>query len=104
MYKNITADIKKYRLDDPGFHQLHKKGEERSDFGMDSTGELINAAFGLYSSADLKGSIGPVKTEYFRIGLIRKGSVTFNVGLESFSAVRNGIIFGFPGRYFPCAI
>ena len=29
MYKNISAEIKKYRLDDPGFHQLHKKGEEK---------------------------------------------------------------------------
>ena len=67
---------------------------------MDATGELINGAFGLYSSADLKKSIGPVKTEYFRMGLIRRGMVTLNIGLESFSAVRNGIIFGFPGQIF----
>ena len=82
MYKNIHPEIKRYKLDDPGFHRLHKEGEEKSDFGIDNTGELIDGSFALYSSADLKKNIGPVKTEYFRIGLVRKGTVTFGVGLE----------------------
>ncbi len=99
MYKSIPTDIKKYTLS-PALHKLHKKGLEKSDFGMDSSNELIDGGFGLYSSADLKSRLGPVKTEYYRIGLIRKGTITFDIGLETFHPVRNSVVFGFPGQVF----
>jgi AraC-like DNA-binding protein len=99
MYKNFQKDIKQYYLD-PSLHKLHKEGNVKSDFGMDSSTDLLEGGFGLYSSADLKKRIGPVKTEYFRIGLIRTGKVNFDIGLETFRAERNNIIFGFPGQVF----
>ncbi|MEO8146350.1 MAG: helix-turn-helix domain-containing protein [Bacteroidia bacterium] len=99
MYKNIPTEIKKYNLE-PSVHKLHKQGLEKSDFGLDSSSELIENGFGLYSSADLKSPIGPIKTQYFRISLIRKGTVTFDIGLETFHPVRNNIVFGFPGQIF----
>lgn len=99
MYKSISSGIKKYTLD-ATLHKLHKKSTEKSDFGMDNTSELLDGGFGLYSSANTKTSIGPIKTEYYRIGLIRKGSAAFTIGLETFHPVRNTIIFGFPGQLF----
>lgn len=99
MYKNFQKDIKQYYLG-PSLHKLHKEGAGKSDFGMDSSPELLDGGFGLYSSADLKKRIGPVKTEYFRIGLIRSGNFTIDIGLETFHPARNSIIFGFPGQVF----
>ena len=67
---------------------------------MDNTSELIDGGFGIYSTANTKKNIGPVKTEYYRIGIVRSGSATFTIGLETFLPVRNAIIFGFPGQLF----
>ncbi len=67
---------------------------------MDNTPELIDGGFGLYSTANLKGEIEPIKTEYFRISLTRSGQATFNIGLEKHQPVRNTIVFGIPGQIF----
>lgn len=67
---------------------------------MDNTSELIDGDFGLYSTANTKSIIGPIKTEYYRIGLIRSGSATYTIGLETFQPVRNTIVFGFQGQLF----
>ena len=99
MYKTFQKDIKKYYLD-PSLYQLHKEGPVKSDFGMDNSAGLLDGGFGLYSSANLKKRIGPVKTEYFRIGLVCSGTVNVDIGLETFQPVRNGIILGFPGQVF----
>ena len=45
----------------------------------------------------MKKRIMPIKTEYFRIGLITKGNVNIDIGLEKFRLAHNSIIFGFPG-------
>ncbi len=99
MYKSLTAEIKKYALD-ATLHALHKEGMGKSDFGMNNTSALINGGFGLYSTENTKPRIGVIKTEYYRIALIRSGSVTFTIGLETFQPVRNTIVFGFPGQLF----
>ena len=99
MYKNVPSDIKKHLLDTSLF-KIHKEGMEHSDFGMDNTSELIDNSFGLYSALDLKERIGPIKTEYFRVSLIRKGNVYIDIGLEKFRPVRDCIVFGFPGQVF----
>ena len=51
----------------PSFYIEHKKGLERSDFGLDNSNELIADGMGLYSTTDMKSKIGPIKTEFFRI-------------------------------------
>lgn len=99
MYKDFGNELKKYRLD-PSIHKLHKEGIAKSDFGLDNSSELISGGFGLYSSSDIKKRIGPIKTEYYRIALIRSGKVKIDIGLETFIAMRNSIVFGFPGQVF----
>ncbi|MCC6815167.1 MAG: AraC family transcriptional regulator [Saprospiraceae bacterium] len=99
MYKSVPADIKKINLD-ADLYKLHKSGKSDSDFGMDKTAELLDGGFGLYSTIDLKESIGPIKTQYFRISLTRKGSATFDIGLEKYHTQRDSILFGIPGQIF----
>lgn len=99
MYKSVPSDLKRINLN-ADLYQLHKTGEGNSDFGMDNTAELLDDGFGLYSTTDLKKSIGPIKTQYFRISLTRKGSATFDIGLEKYNTSRNSILFGIPGQIF----
>lgn len=99
MYKSLTSEIKKYALD-ATLHTLHKEGLGKSGFGMNNTSALLDGGFGLYSTENTKTSIGIVKTEYYRIGLIRSGSAVYTIGLETFQPVRNAIVFGFPGQLF----
>ncbi|MBK9250159.1 MAG: helix-turn-helix domain-containing protein [Ignavibacteria bacterium] len=99
MYKSIPSEIKKYTLD-PTLHALHKLNSTSANFGMDNTSELLDGGFGLYSTVNTKRSIGPAKTEYYRIGLIRSGTAKYSIGLETFQPVRNTIVFGVPGQVF----
>lgn len=99
MYKSVHPDLKKIDLDND-LYNLHKSGKGDSDFGMDNTAELLEEGFGLYSTIDLKKNIGPIKTQYFRISLTRKGSATFDIGLEKYTTKRDSILFGIPGQIF----
>ena len=99
MYKNIPTDLKKFLLDS-SLYKLHKEGIVKSDFGMDNSAKLLDEGFGLYSTADLKKNIGPMKTDYFRISLTLSGNAHFDIGLEKYNATRNYIVFGFPGQVF----
>jgi AraC family transcriptional activator of pobA len=99
MYKSVPSDIKKIKLNSD-LYKLHKNGTGKSDFGMDNTSDLLDSGFGLYSTIDLNKNIGPVKTEYFRISLTRKGTASFDIGLEKYQPQRNYILFGIPGQIF----
>src|SRR5687768_14095298 len=99
MYKSVPSGLKKINLD-RDLYKLHKNGTVKSDFGMDNTSELLENGFALYSTADLKKTIGPIKTQYFRISLTINGNASFGVGLEKYSPKRNSILFGIPGQIF----
>lgn len=97
--KKSSTEINTYELD-ASLYQLHKDDTVRSDFGLDNSSELIEGSFGLYSSANVKSSIGPVKTQYYRMALVRAGTANFDLGIESYHPVRDSIVFGFPGQVF----
>ncbi len=99
MYKSIPADIKKVRLD-ANLYALHKSGTSIADFGMDNTPNLLDNGFGLYSTVNIKPTIGPMKTQFYRIGLMIKGSAHFSVGLEQYNPQAGHMLFGFPGQVF----
>lgn len=97
--KKSSEDIKTYQLD-PALYRLHKDESVRSDFGLDNSDQLIEGGFGLYSSANIKARIGPIKTQYYRVSLVRSGTAHFDLGLETYRPVRDSIVFGFPGQVF----
>lgn len=79
---------------------VHKEGTVDSNFGLDNTPELIGDGFGLYSSARVREKIGPLKSNFYRIGFCRAGSLQVDCGLETFTHLRNTIHFNFPGQIF----
>jgi AraC-like DNA-binding protein len=91
--------IKKVPLD-AAFYKMQKTGIAQDNFGLDNSSELLGAGFGLYSTANMAPGIGPVKTEFYRIALTRRGSLQVKLGLEAFHPHRNTIVFGFPGQVF----
>jgi len=97
--KKSATDIKTYHLD-TALYRLHKDDALHSDFGLDNSSTLIEGGFGLYSSANIKTSIGPVKTQYYRVALVRAGSAKIDIGIETYQPVRDCIVFGFPGQVF----
>lgn len=99
MKKQQAKDIPVYKLDNQ-YIFVHKEGLVDSDFGLDNSTELVAGGFGLYSSAKVRGKIGPLKSEFFRIALCRRGFVTVDCGLESFTHQRNTIHFNFPSQLF----
>lgn len=97
--KKTGADIKTYHLDS-ALYRLHKDDALHSDFGLDNSSELIEGGFGLYSSANLKPNIGPIKTQYYRVALVRCGTANFDLGIETYRPQRDSVVFGFPGQVF----
>ncbi len=95
----MSTEIKTYNLD-RNYLFVHKENVANSDFGLDNTTELIEGGFGLYSSAHVKERIGPLKSDFFRIALCKRGAVSVDCGLETFKHQRNTIHFNFPSQIF----
>lgn len=91
--------IKSYQLD-KNYLYVHKHGVVDSLFGMDNTPELIGNGFGMYSSRNVKSKIGPLKSQFYRIGFCRQGTLQVDFGLETFTHSRDTIHFNFPGQLF----
>jgi AraC-like DNA-binding protein len=82
------------------YRSVHKEGEIASAFGMDVSNALLDGGFGLYSSEGVKARIGPLKSEFYRIGFCLRGSLEVNCGLETFRHQSGTIHFNFPGQIF----
>ena len=95
----MAKAIKSYKLD-KNYLLVHKHGTVDSGFGMDNTPDLIENGFGMYSSRNVRGKIGPLKSQFFRIGFCRKGSLQVDFGLETFTHRKDTIHFNFPGQLF----
>jgi AraC family transcriptional regulator, transcriptional activator of pobA len=95
----MSTEIKTYPLD-RNYLFVHKENTTNSDFGLDNTTELIDGGFGLYSSERVKGKIGPLKSDFYRIAICRRGFVDVDCGLETFTHQRNTIHFNFPSQLF----
>lgn len=97
--KKTVNEIREHHLD-PTLFRVHKDENIHSDFGMDHSNELVQGGFGLYSTVNTKNNIGPIKSQYFRISLVRAGRASFNIGIETYQPVADSIVFGFPGQVF----
>lgn len=95
----MSKEIKTYHLDNR-YLFVHKESITDSDFGLDNTNELIDNGFGLYSSVRVKDRIGPLKSQFYRIAICRRGFVNVDCGLETFTHQRNTIHFNFPSQLF----
>lgn len=97
--KKEIKNIPSFNLD-AKYLFVHKEEMVESNFGLDNTTELIDKGFGLYSSVKVREKIGPLKSQFYRIGFCRKGSLQVDCGLETFTHYRDTIHFNFPGQLF----
>lgn len=91
--------IPSFKLDKKYFF-IHKEDVTESDFGTDNTPELIDQGFGIYSSKMVRSLIGPLKSQFYRIGFCRKGTLEVDFGLETFKHEKDTIHFNYPGQLF----
>lgn len=79
---------------------LHKAELVATGFGQDDTWALIGGGFGLYSSAGMHASLGPVRSSYYRVGYCRAGSYSVEVGVQHGQLVPGGVHCIGPEQYF----
>ncbi len=91
--------IPSFKLDSE-YRSVHKEKTATSSFGMDSTSNLLDGGFGLYSSEGVRAKIGPLKSQFYRIGFCLRGSLDVDCGLERFTHQAGTIHFNFPGQLF----
>lgn len=97
--KQDNTNLNPHHLDST-FHKVHKESAVNSGFGLDNTTELIDNGFGLYSSAGLRMKIGPIKSVFYRLGIVLRGEVKVNCGLETYQAHPQSLVCTFPGQIF----
>jgi AraC family transcriptional regulator, transcriptional activator of pobA len=81
LYKNKDKTIPTYTLDN--FRSVHRLENDSSSFGYNAIDKsrIING-FELYSSEGLVCSVGPLKSEFYRISIMVSGTLDMRIGLE----------------------
>ncbi|NII84280.1 MULTISPECIES: helix-turn-helix domain-containing protein [unclassified Pedobacter] len=97
--KNFIKDIPKYDL--KNFKTVHRENEKTSPFGYNLIQDSkIVRGFEMYSSEGLVNSIGPLKSDFYRISITVKGSLDMKIGLENFRHQPLTLAFTFPNQIF----
>lgn len=88
-----------YTLGD--FRHLHREADDRSSFGYNNISpEKKIKGFEIYSSEGLVSSVGPLKSDFFRISITLSGGVDVQLGLEQFRHQPGTCSFTYPGLVF----
>lgn len=92
-------DIPSFNLNDQYFF-IHKTNLAETGFGLDNSTKLIEHGLGVYSAANLRDEVGPLKSDFYRIALCLEGSLQVDIGVETFFHHKNTIHFHVPDRLF----
>lgn len=91
--------IPQYQLDT--FRYVHRKGHVEDSFGFNNEKHLtLTTGFELYSTVGLLTPIGPLKSQFYRIGFTLQGEVTVDIGLDSYRHRPYTVNFTRPGQIF----
>lgn len=97
--KPNKQEIPLYVLND--FRHLHRKEGDTSNFGYNNLeAEKRIPGFEVYSSEGLRPTVGPLKSDFYRISITLSGSVDVQLGLEKFKHRAGTLSFTFPGQVF----
>ena len=97
--KNKKADIPRYSLD--RFRPVHRQDGPATPFGYNQIGKVkIIEGFELYSSDGLIGSMGPLKSAFYRISITVCGTLDMSIGLETYKHQPRTLSFTFPNQIF----
>jgi AraC-like DNA-binding protein len=93
------ADIPTYSLDN--FRPVHRQEQVSSSFGYNNLDKSkFIPDFELYSSVGLVGSVGPLRSEFYRMSITVSGSLDMQIGLEHFRHQPRTIGFTVPNQIF----
>ena len=96
----IMQDIPRYQLNDE-YRPVHRVEGEGGPFGYNSLDPSLRIkGFELYSSQGLRKSMGPLRSEFYRIGLTLRGSCDVQLGLEHFVHQAGTVNCTFPNQIF----
>ena len=97
--KTKKTEIPKYSLDK--FRPVHRQEKVASSFGYNQIEpSKIIEGFELYSSVGLISSIGPLKSEFYRMSVTVIGSLDMQIGLEQYQHHPRTLAFTFPNQIF----
>lgn len=90
--KRSFKDIPRYTLEQ--FRPIHRNKTASSTFGYNCIeNDKTIEGFELYSNEGLLRSIGPLKSDFYRISIHIKGTLDMQIGLEHFEHVPQTIAF-----------
>lgn len=97
--KKHKTIIPAYSLDQ--FRQVHRLEEDASSFGYNHIDPARKVAgFELYSSEGLMGSVGPLKSMFYRMSITISGTLDMQIGLEHYQHQPRTLSFTYPNQVF----
>ena len=95
----MKSDIPIYRLED--FRKVHRHEHVTSTFGYNQIDkDKMIRGFELYSSEGLVGSVGPLKSDFFRMSITVRGTLDMTIGLEHYKHQPRTVSFTYPNQIF----
>ncbi|MDP9081038.1 MAG: helix-turn-helix domain-containing protein [Bacteroidota bacterium] len=96
--KNHKTDIPVYDLQK--FRHVHRK-KTTSDFGYNNLDKANHIdGFELYSSEGLISSVGPLKSNFYRISITLEGTLDMKIGLDVYQHQPRTISLTYPNQVF----
>jgi AraC-like DNA-binding protein len=97
---NMKREIPQYKLDDQ-YHSIHRTSAPAPAFGYNQLDVSLRIKdFELYSSAGLASSMGPLRSEFYRVGLTLRGSCDVQLGLEHYRHQPGTVNCTYPHQIF----
>ncbi len=96
---NKSKDIPHYSL--KNFRQIHRQDDATSSFGYNKIDISKRVeGFEVYSSEGLVSSIGPLKSEFYRMSITVTGTLDMQIGLDHYTHQPRTLSFTFPNQIF----
>jgi AraC-like DNA-binding protein len=97
--KNGITDIPNYNL--KNFRQIHRQEDTTSSFGYNKIDISKKVeGFEIYSSEGLVSSIGPLKSQFYRVSITVTGTLDMQIGLDHYTHQPRTLSFTFPNQIF----
>jgi len=98
--RNMKQEIPQYKLDEH-YISIHRTPESVSAFGYSRLDPPLRIKdFELYSSEGLTRSMGPLRSEFYRIGVTMRGSCDVQLGLEHYQHQPGTVNCTYPNQIF----
>jgi len=96
----MKQEIPQYKLDER-YISIHRTPESLSAFGYSGLDPRLRIKdFELYSSEGLTSSMGPLRSEFYRIGVTLRGSCDVQLGLEHYKHQPGTVNCTYPNQIF----